>query len=319
MQNSEAKIIGCHAFIDENTTPKSLLIKYPEISGSLAESHLRGCLFYLRKLLIINSNDKEKCWGHLSVPLTDLGRPEPQCTSSMAVKDRIGLHENFKGWRRHFPVLYVRQELAARCGVMLMIDLEDDDRFLLMVLAQNHRDSKFIKKYTTTLENQAKVSKDIQGSLLKAILEIGIPYTFHPWFDVFFKKHNFYKNKEMKVVAGSLGLGEDEEDIWWEHGHKDWATFAQFTDSPLELDAYFWLEDQDEKVYDVLRPELECALLHTGIHLQDETFPRAINGETRAEMKTKGIHYIPAPEMTQTLLIRKIRDLNKPTLIAMGL
>jgi len=315
MKNSESKVSACYALTDENITPRELL-KDPEVSGPLSENHAKGCLFYLKKLLNINFKDKEKCWGHLSVSLTELGQLEPRCT--MVVKDRIGCHDDFKGWRSHYS-LFVRQQLASRCGIMLMIDLEDDNRFFLMVLAQNHRDSKYIRKFRTTVENQGKVSKDIQGALLKTMLEIGVPYTFHPWFDVFFKKANFYKNIRMKVVAGSLGLGEDEDDIWWEHGHKDWTTFAEFTNTPLEIDSYFWLEDQDEKVYDVLRPELECALLHTGIHLQNETFPRTVNGETRAEMKSKGIHYIPAPEMTQTLLIHKIRDLNKPTLIAMGL
>eukprot|EP00890_Picochlorum_soloecismus_P001034 jgi/Picsp_1/1931/NSC_05397-R1_---NA--- len=315
MLDSKSKVSRCYALVDDNPTPRALL-KDPEVSGPLSENDVKGCLFYLKKVITMNSKDKEKCWGHLSVSLTGLGQPDPQC--SMAVKDRIGYHEDFKGWRSHFS-LYVRQELASRCGIMLMIDLEDDHRFSLMVLAQNHRDSKFIRKSRRTGENQGKVSKDIQGALRRTMLEIGIPYTFHAWFDVFFKKAKFYKITSMKVVAGSLGLGEDEDDIWWEHGDKDWTTFAQFTNTALELDAYFCLEDQDEKVYDVLRPELECALLHTGVHLQNESFPRAVNGETRAEMKSRGIHYIPAPEMSQTLLIHNIRGLNKPTLIAMGL
>lgn len=135
-------------------------------------------------------------------------------------------------------------------------------------------------------------------------------WTTQPWFDACVNEIVLQKQPQdypgAHVVVGSLGFGDDDH-VFWDMGDASWTEFVQFKSDPQIVDAYFWIETSDGRIYDVLRKNCLACVLLLGIRLEDENFPVLIDGRTRDEMRQKRIHYYPAPQMTQTLILEYVK------------
>jgi hypothetical protein len=205
---------------------------------------------------------------------------------------------------------------------MILIDLEKMDRFTghkkytLLVLTHVSKESKQARIFHQVKQDKARAQADLLGYMLRMATKHGMPYSPFPWWDVvYWSKVQVYQTPK-KIVSGSLGIGFGNH-IWWEHGDATWTTFSQFLCPNQGVDCYFWMEE-DGLIYDVLRPYLLSAVLGMGYRLPNETFPIIVDGRTIEDLKADGFVYVPAPEMVQTLLLQKVKELNVDLLQQMG-
>lgn len=306
---------GCFIQCFDDTTAQELLDEFPEMRHRFTERQTRSIMNFFKQLLDVNSKDKNQCWGHVSCTLSELQRDHHH--TLMRVEDRIGYHEAFMGWYNHTP-LNKRMMISASVGLMIMVNLEEDDKYMLVVLYNPRRRSKAHRLMEKQKKQEKYDSMHFQESIKRGIDEVGWPFSFQPWFDALFVSQKAFPDP-CTVVAGSLGLGTDPDFIWWEHGHKDWTSFIQFKSPMSHVDAYFWVEDEHGRIYDVLRPAIKATLLAMGLRLPNETFPRAVLGETYEEMARQGIHYLSASAETQHLLIETVKRVNKDVVRDFGL
>lgn len=117
--------------------------------------------------------------------------------------------------------------------------------------------------------------------------------------------------RPLTIVGGSLGLCSPSP-TWFEWGgngdipHK---TVVQFCDCivPGTHDMHFWLESEDEYVWDVLDPYLvDVATIHKK-RIDTTTFlnDHLICGESKAVLQTRGLLYISAQPLVQQVMKKR--------------
>lgn len=112
-----------------------------------------------------------------------------------------------------------------------------------------------------------------------------------------------YKEKNLKIVVGSLGLNG-----WYEFGGKDWDTKKFMkklshdnVDGFPSIDAHCWLEDEKGNVYDYIFENYDfISQLRTGkqighLGLMEKKTPKFC--------KMAGLHYLPASQEAQTAIL----------------
>ncbi len=154
-------------------------------------------------------------------------------------------------------------------------------------------------------------------------------------FRAWYNQTHAYKDLGLRVVYGSLGLGGEGQDPFFEYGHenrlylKDFVNPACIDRAPdhtdeckvemmqnadkicygckkgdvFGIDMHCWLEDKDERIYDVSELLWLERAETMGLHVTIRPF-KEIKGKTRALLKRNhGLHYVKAPEgVTQTCL-----------------
>lgn len=119
-----------------------------------------------------------------------------------------------------------------------------------------------------------------------------------------FNRAHYYEDQNLRLVAGSIAIGASDNPVF-EYGHANFKTIADFRSVkwPRALDAHMWLENEAGGVYDVVDPH--CV---QGARLHSQPFHLAplevLEGRSKEELRSLGLHYIPAPQQTQELLLR---------------
>lgn len=136
-----------------------------------------------------------------------------------------------------------------------------------------------------------------------------------------YNKDYCYKSKNLRAVAGSLGLGANTP--FFEYGSPDYTTISQYLRPALAADLidvlrkkgksgmlsgsdfHLWLEDGDGNVYDVV----DSVWLHIAMFRRLRVHARTkqiIKNQSKQSLKELGLHYIPAPENIQSELVSAI-------------
>jgi hypothetical protein len=120
---------------------------------------------------------------------------------------------------------------------------------------------------------------------------------FHCYFNAFHNQRGRYKDLNLKVVIGSLGLAGH-----FEYGGKH-HTRADFYKNPL--DSHAWLEDDKGNVYDYIFPQYAEFARTWG---KKPTFATnwEICGMSKKELAEDGLEYIPCPKLARPDLINNI-------------
>jgi hypothetical protein len=135
--------------------------------------------------------------------------------------------------------------------------------------------------------------KDAQQKVLPEGAKIPLTYK-HAYCQInaFINLRHAYKDKDLKVVIGSLGVNG-----WFEYGGKNWG-IEEFK-RKME-DVHFWLEDKNGNVYDFLFERYSLwSVIRTGNKLRRTGI---LEGVSKNELKSVGIEYIPAPIEAQMML-----------------
>ena len=138
---------------------------------------------------------------------------------------------------------------------------------------------------------------------------MALPLTYKAgncFINAFINKRHHYKNKNLKLVYGSLAING-----WFEFGGKDW-TLKEFKerneDGSHRWDAHAWLEDDEGNIYDyvfkrydrIARIRTKRCLPYTGI----------LEGRSKAECEAMGITYVPAPpEVSKAIFVSQFKVL----------
>lgn len=119
-------------------------------------------------------------------------------------------------------------------------------------------------------------------------------------------QQGIYKDKNLKIVVGSLGLNG-----WFEFGGRDWDTQKFIKklshDQPSgfpSIDAHCWLEDEKGNIYDYIfdtydvysMVRTERPLGHLGL----------IEKKSKKWCKSAGLHYLPASSDAQRTIMAVI-------------
>lgn len=115
-----------------------------------------------------------------------------------------------------------------------------------------------------------------------------------------------YREKNLKIVVGSLGLNG-----WYEFGGKDWDTKKFLkkikhdqVDGFPSCDAHCWLEDEKGNIYDFIFENYDLiSQLRTGKQLGHLGL---LVKKSPKFCKMAGLHYLPASQETQTAILEKI-------------
>lgn len=142
-----------------------------------------------------------------------------------------------------------------------------------------------------------------------------------------FNQEHAYKEKGLRVVFGSLGLGSGN-DPHFEYGgrnHRTWSDFQSFKPgmsallSPADraalarkVDIHAWLEDAMGNVYDVCFPEWTLfAAVHRRAMPEKVRGGCVLNGVSKDVARTEyGLHYVPAPPETHEVIEKCIKKLH---------
>jgi hypothetical protein len=133
-----------------------------------------------------------------------------------------------------------------------------------------------------------------------------------PAFTALYNQQNIYKDKNLKLVCGSLGLGLGGE-IWFEYGRYDWTTYEQFKSdkSNGRVDAWFWLVDPKTKhIYDMVSPYAPMfAIKHNQqiAKVFSDQVATPIEDVSLRKCTQYGLHYIEASEEVQKQIIQDYR------------
>lgn len=148
-------------------------------------------------------------------------------------------------------------------------------------------------------------------------------------------KHDCYKNKDLRLVCGSLGFGMRAfGDVWYLYGNGDpkfdsskptphsiqssqltHSKGANDNDDEKGIDAHVWLEDVSGNVYDVfhlhyllLADEHYKYISMKELNLKDKltegiTWSSIIENKSKTELSKYGLHYVPATEHIQLKIL----------------
>ena len=118
----------------------------------------------------------------------------------------------------------------------------------------------------------------------------------------FINKRHTYKDKDLKLVIGSIGFNG-----WFEFGGKDWKLkdfLKRHEVGSVCWDAHCWLEDAEGNIYDfafedyseVARIQTRKPIRHHGL----------IEGQSKAWCEERGLTYVPADAETSKAIFISI-------------
>lgn len=123
--------------------------------------------------------------------------------------------------------------------------------------------------------------------------------------NAYLNKRHYYKDKNLKLVVGSLGFNG-----WYEFGGRLWTTedfmktFKQ-RDCP-SFDVHVWLEDEEGNVYDYIFDEYNTiSQIRTGKKLKMRGL---LEAKSKRELLRAGLAYVPASESTQVSIMVQYWD-----------
>jgi hypothetical protein len=124
-----------------------------------------------------------------------------------------------------------------------------------------------------------------------------IPYNC--MLNAMYNQQNIYKEKQLKVVYGSLGVGIDTP--FYDFGDPTWTKFSQFQKGKHNFDAHAWLEDEKGNIYDMTTPYLLTVAKVHRLNIQFQAH-EAIVCKSLEECRKIGLHYVAAPVLIQQLI-----------------
>ena len=119
--------------------------------------------------------------------------------------------------------------------------------------------------------------------------------------NAYINQQGIYKALDLKMVVGSVGWND-----WFEYGGKGW-TLLDFIKAKKGKgvggwDAHCWLEDAEGKVYDFISETDDLyTRFRTGRGLKVKG---AVMGVSKADLKAKGVEYVPADADTQYAIFK---------------
>jgi len=132
-----------------------------------------------------------------------------------------------------------------------------------------------------------------------SISEKMLRYTSNQCFlNATYNKKNAYRNLNLKIVIGSLGLND-----WFEFGGKEWTIgeWKKARKGECSWDAHCWLEDNDGNVYDYCFNDYlwvsRIRLLTIG-NLTEGVIEKV----SKEDCAKRGLTYIPAPIAVQKVI-----------------
>lgn len=117
----------------------------------------------------------------------------------------------------------------------------------------------------------------------------------------------------LQVMCGSLGVN-DPAPAWYEWGgtmssDAPCSTVIEFVERQSgKINAHFWLEDDNENVWDVLDVYLLDVVVpfhRKRIDTSAFVHGHLIPGMSRTELKKRGLEYVPASSLVQEVLCRR--------------
>jgi hypothetical protein len=126
------------------------------------------------------------------------------------------------------------------------------------------------------------------------------------WQQAVFNLEHAYKDQNLKLVLGSLGIGK--RDPWFEFGGENWDRVAQFKKQSGDLfgrrqwDVHVWLENEDGKIFDVISQHV-VQVARIRRKKVDCVAGQVIDGVSREVMADKGLTYVDAPEVVQRVIL----------------
>ena len=128
---------------------------------------------------------------------------------------------------------------------------------------------------------------------------ISLPLTYkcgNCYTNAYVNKRHYYKDKNLKLVIGSLGING-----WFEYGGKNWIK-NDFEKKIMGFcsDSHCWLEDDEGNIYDYLFEDYNF-----WVKYNTKSNMRRIGlveGVSKEDLARDGVEYVPAPKDAQNML-----------------
>lgn len=110
-------------------------------------------------------------------------------------------------------------------------------------------------------------------------------------------------------MAGSLGLGFEHEEPWFEYGGRDYEHAWQFLSSQFTIlpsgrfDCHVWVEDDCGRVYDIVTPHMLNVASLWGKRV-DAAEGAVITGISKGKLAARGLHYLKPTGDASAILLR---------------
>jgi hypothetical protein len=108
-------------------------------------------------------------------------------------------------------------------------------------------------------------------------------------------KLEVYKEKQLRIVIGSFGVGMTHEPFW-EHGDPRYTSSKDFIQKDgRTTDLHMWLEDAKGCIYDILSNELAVIACIRDLKIDKlKSNPEMIEGVCKKTLAARGFHYLAA-------------------------
>lgn len=281
---------------------------------------LRFATVFRKLMTALREENNELSWMRVFTSVREISTPpyNVRASASDRLCPMVGVGD--AGSKYSMENLLKRQKITFHKGLEAFVDLgtsnaRGEPKILIMIIVDTTQLSRLGRAVTDPVYEPADQVKDfVTQWLATRRAEWKYPWSCHAWFDMVVNSGlQTFRDLGCRPVIGSFGLGfatgapgEYDEAVWWDLGNPSWKRFPEFVSGnggcQDEIDAHFWLEDAEGRVYDVIRPRMILALLNSGQRVEDESFPKDVSGRTKAELHAMGFHYHPAPVDTQKLL-----------------
>jgi len=308
---------GCVEF--DQTTSDADFANDPAVRPHLKRSAALRLVSMFRKLMAELREEEDLSWTRIFTSARELKatRYLIRTSASDRLCPRIGFGDA-AGPKYTVENLAMRSGVTVHKGLEAFIDLgttneRGDPKILLLIMVDRTQLSRFGRIGGRPEYALAGHSEEIATQWFGNRDAWTYPWTCHAWFDMAVNRGlQRFRDLGCRPVVGSLGVGITDggitdggydQTVWWEYGNALWELVHQFVNGQGEIDAHFWLEDAEGRVYDTIRPRVLLALLNSGQRVSDEQFPKDVCGLTKAGLQSMGFHYHPAPVETQSLLL----------------
>jgi hypothetical protein len=319
---------GAECFEFSSSTPDSEFTNAQFIRQYLTPGAAKRLVNGFRQLMEYIRPHEDDCWVRTFTSLRELN--VEHCILKGTSDDRISSIIGVGSMTAKYTPehLAMRNRVSHYCGLEVFIDMGTPDKRAIILLMVD-------KTQFSRLGRLLRGSDPVYSlpGTIDAIIEqwtrtfdenpSTYPWSNHAWFDCVMNNGlDQFRNMGCHPVLGSLGFGvidehvtEPDEAIWWEFGNAQNKVVDDFVtkmEGQAMIDAHFWLEDGEGRVFDVIRPIVLLPLLNSGQRVPDERFPKSVCGMTKEQCQTAGFHYRPAPRDTQRLLFTLLMRQQKP-------
>jgi len=117
--------------------------------------------------------------------------------------------------------------------------------------------------------------------------------------------------KSLRLVCGSFGVVKDGGSVWWEWGTGSTTSdhaqdFLVAKNDPSKQDCHFWLEDEDDNVFDIVPQYISNVVIpfhKAKVHLTKLACEAVISGVNKVTLRRWGLVYLPASASIQEEII----------------